>query len=129
MFLPEKVRTVNDPEKWPILPETIKSEEQPETIMTSTGGSLEEKSVNTDTANSTMPEPEPAKVEVIKTDTMKVGPAKSKSPKNGPTKSEGLQSLAVQSRFIKQCSSLYISIYIYFFFRSIFYFSRDYKRK
>ncbi|KAK4019727.1 hypothetical protein OUZ56_001736 [Daphnia magna] len=83
-----KVRTVNDPEKWPILPETIKSEEQPETIMTSTGGSLEEKSVNTDTANSTMPEPEPAKVEVIKTDTMKVGPAKSKSPKNGPTKSE-----------------------------------------
>lgn len=96
-----KVRTVTDPEKWPILPETIKSEEQPETIVASTGDSPVEKSVNPEPTITTVVEPEPVKVEVTKTETAKVETAKPKSTKNESTKSEGLQNLSCTFAFLK----------------------------
>ncbi|EFX64864.1 hypothetical protein DAPPUDRAFT_304229 [Daphnia pulex] len=82
-----KVRTINDPEKWPILPETVKNEEpQQETTPASAGESHIEKPVNIETTKTTTAEP--AKVEVTTTEATKIEPTKTKPTKIESTKSE-----------------------------------------
>ena len=77
------MRTINDPEKWPILPEMIKSEEQPETA--ATGESHVEKSVNTESPTNAPAEPESTKLMSTKTE-----PAKTNPTKNETTKPESM---------------------------------------
>lgn len=96
----KKVRTINDPEKWPILPETVKNEEpQQETTPASAGESHIEKPVNIETTKTTTAEP--AKVEVTTTEATKIEPTKTKPTKIESTKSEGLQLFVVNLRLLE----------------------------
>lgn len=85
-----QVRTVADPEKWPILPEMTKSEEQQETTI-STGESHVEKTVNSEPT--TAPTKQESTKPSTKSDTTKSEPSKTKptkSTKKESTKPEGL---------------------------------------
>ena len=97
----QKVRTINDPEKWPILPETAKIEEhQPETTTAEpVGESHTEKPVNIETVNTTNAEPA-AKAETT-IEAPKIEPAKPKPAKIESTKSEGLQLFVVNLRLLE----------------------------
>ncbi len=96
----KKVRTINFPEKWPILPETVKNEEpQQETTPASAGESHIEKPVNIETTKTTTAEP--AKVEVTTTEATKIEPTKTKPTKIESTKSEGLQLFVVNLRLLE----------------------------